>query len=266
MYLGYSPDLFKTADKLDDVRIYNRALTATEIEQIYNEGGGTVVGKNQADKLSNGLVGYWSFNGSDFTDKVYDRSGNGNNGIVVGAATSSVKGAGKIGQGAQFSVGPYIDVGSGSSLDDLAPISVSAWINPRSAGAFNSGEIWGKAPGGGNMRLAFSGNNVLEFYRETALKSVDMRATTSPSITYNEWQHIVLTWDGTVSTNMHIYRNGIDITSGAQASGLQMLDANSTFKIGFAGSIAYDGSIDEVRVYNRILSADEIRELYEQGM
>src|SRR5438093_440840 len=78
--------------------------------------------------LTDGLVGWWTFDGSDITTSIVDRSGNGNNGGFVGGATSSAKVIGKLGQALNFGVAdtavlvPYV-----AALHP-ANITVSAWI------------------------------------------------------------------------------------------------------------------------------------------
>ena len=64
--------------KLDDIAIYNRALSPQEITQLYT---GQVI---PSYVPTNGLVGYWPFNGN-----ALDESGNGNNGTVNGATLTS---------------------------------------------------------------------------------------------------------------------------------------------------------------------------------
>src|SRR5262245_55089447 len=58
--------------------------------------------QNTHAALADGLVGYWSFNGPDVTDKVYDRSAQGNHGYFNGGSTSSAKTIGKLGQALSF--------------------------------------------------------------------------------------------------------------------------------------------------------------------
>ena len=69
-----SPDTYRTLGvgqsgdavwlgKIHDVRVYNRALSATEIKQLYNLGAANVGHSNAM--ISNGLVGYWTFDGKD---------------------------------------------------------------------------------------------------------------------------------------------------------------------------------------------------------
>src|SRR5262249_23147490 len=50
---------------IDDVRLYNRALSAQEIKRLYNMGGALHIGASQNNKLTNGLVGLWSFDAAD---------------------------------------------------------------------------------------------------------------------------------------------------------------------------------------------------------
>ena len=96
-----SPDTYRTLGvgqfgdavwlgKIDDVRVYNRALSATEIKQLYNLGAANVGHSNAM--ISNGLVGYWTFDGKDTnwtTGQTRDLSGNGNNGSLAFMSTSS---------------------------------------------------------------------------------------------------------------------------------------------------------------------------------
>lgn len=68
---GYNTEFFQ--GKIDDVRIYNRTLSDTEIEDLYFMNGW--------DNLNNGLSAYYPFNGN-----AEDESGNGNYGTVFGAS------------------------------------------------------------------------------------------------------------------------------------------------------------------------------------
>src|SRR5919109_3965900 len=65
--------------------------------------------------LTNGLVGWWTFDGSDISGvQAYDRSGNGNRGILTSGPTRTI---GKIGQGLQFDgVNDYVSGPSSSTL------------------------------------------------------------------------------------------------------------------------------------------------------
>src|SRR3989344_4084516 len=78
--------------------------------------------------LTNGLVGYWSFDGKDMAgNTAYDRSGQGNNGTLTNGPTRAI---GKTGQGLSFDgSNDYVNAGRNPSLDMGANnFSVGGWI------------------------------------------------------------------------------------------------------------------------------------------
>ena len=99
---------------------------------------GLIVNRPMYLGLTDGLVGYWSFDGPDMsqsTNNVWalDRSGQGNNGVLKNTATSSVRKVGKIGQGLSFDgVNDYVSTGNIAFTNDI--ITVSTWINIPSYG------------------------------------------------------------------------------------------------------------------------------------
>ena len=95
---------------IDDVRIYNRALSPDEIKRLYITGAAGKLGvAANNDSLAQGLVGYWTFDGKDMAGAMgitsartaYDRSGNGNNGKYWNA-TNTPAVNGKLGQALEF--------------------------------------------------------------------------------------------------------------------------------------------------------------------
>jgi hypothetical protein len=115
---------------LDDVRLYNRALSDAEIKQVYNLGQATQntssVNLQHGSSLASGLVGLWTFDGPDVTDKIYDRSGQGNNGYFIGGSTSSAKTIGKLGQALTFDGSNGVDMGTHASLNIPGDLTISA--------------------------------------------------------------------------------------------------------------------------------------------
>ena len=97
--------------KLDEVRMYNRELSATEVAGLYQASGRKItVNSSQNSLVTDGLVGLWSFNGSDISGStVIDKSGNGKNGTITGAAAT----IGKVGQAINFNgTSDSIDLGN----------------------------------------------------------------------------------------------------------------------------------------------------------
>jgi hypothetical protein len=143
---------------LDDLRIYNRALSAGEVMQLYKLGTATI-GHSNEKFMTNGLVGYWTFDGSatNFrTNTTADLSGNGNTGTLVNMSTTTSPVAGKIGQALTFNnTSQYVNVpdpGSGVLDFSTGSMSASAWFKaPQQRAAYQSilnkgGETSGTEP------------------------------------------------------------------------------------------------------------------------
>ncbi len=81
----------------------------------------------------------------------------------------------------------------------------------------------------------------------------------------NQWMHIVTVWDYTNKT-LKLYRNGVQFTATIQLSGTPLFPLTNRVKYvgAYSPTVAkiIDGSLDEVRIYNRGLSADEVMSRY----
>ena len=75
--------------------------------------------------LTNGLVGWWTFDGKDISGvQAYDRSGQGNRGTLTSGPVSAI---GKIGQGLSFDgVNDYVDIANNSVLNPSGALTISA--------------------------------------------------------------------------------------------------------------------------------------------
>jgi hypothetical protein len=258
--------------QLDDIRIYDYALTDSEIQNLYRAGQ-VKLSASQEGNAKKGLVGYWSFNGPDVSGATaFDRSGFGNNGTINGAVPVS----GKYGQGMSFDgVDDLINAGSEASLDNIelqggGGLTISAWIMPFSVGE-NGGAIICKEEVSYNycFNIINDANNRLSFQRDYATTDLAARSV-SNSIVFNEWQNVVMVWDGGgIAANVQFFVNGIEKEHYTDQDGVGDInsDSDSQFIVGNSrwGSNTFDGKIDEVRIYNRTLSANEIRDLYNLG-
>ncbi|MFA6077283.1 MAG: LamG-like jellyroll fold domain-containing protein [Candidatus Paceibacterota bacterium] len=255
---------------LDDVRIYNRALSTTEITQLYNTGI-SKFGVSPTKALTSGLVGYWTFDGkntpwtSATAGTTLDSSGSGNTGTLTNMSQATSPVAGKIGQGLSFDgVNDYVVSSIGGSLNLTHTGTVSAWAKFTSATVYMviaGNENWatdrnGFAIGtwGTAGRLGFDMGNA----------AGDNYINTTSAWNNGQWHMVTAKWDGSY---MNLYVDGV--SAATQKS--QTIDAVSNvyaFTIGknpAANNYYFNGSIDDVRVYNRALSATEILQLYNLG-
>jgi hypothetical protein len=249
---------------VDDVRAYNRALSASEVKQLYTLGAGTHVNTSSANlqngsTLNTGLVGYWTFDGSDLSGStVYDLSGNGNNGTNNGATPT----IGKLGQALKFDGSTsYVDAGNTSPLSLTSAATISAWIKVVNGTSYQV--VAGKMNFGGdnNGYVISVHNNALHI--EVADGSSYSYIEGCGTIINNTWTHATFSFDGAL---LRGYING-----GKTCEAVQTVTPVSNvwnFVIGRdpSGIFAFfNGSIDDVRVYSRALSASEIQKLYLMG-
>ena len=274
--IGNVSDSTQTFDgQIDEVRIYNRALTPDEIKRLYKIGSTFVVNKTRQDTLREGLVGHWSFDGPDMsqsTNNVWalDRSGNNNNGVLKNMATSSVRKIGKLGQALDFDgVDDRVDLGNTASLTNLRPpYTYTAWIRPDVVNNADM-DIWGKSIAGNGPEFYLSNAGLISFF--TSLSITDFHHRSSTVLTANTWYFVAFSTTD-AGTNSSFYINGAatGVTVVSNGSGTFPNDSSYNAAIGHPGSVIvnqqwFDGQIDEVRVYNHALSPDEIKRLYKIG-
>jgi hypothetical protein len=193
-----------------------------------------------------------------FEGNTTDSSGKGRNGSLKGAPTFV---AGKVGQAISldgFDDSVNID-GYKGILADAAGVqqafTMCAWIKT----AINARDIiaWGTNVGG--QRLNFRVDTVLRVEHGGG----NMRGTNGPSLLDNEWHHVAATVpQGGALPDTRLYVDGADVSAPASATVAYNLKANVDVAIGMGGSIAtgrfFQGLIDDVRIYDRALSAEEI--------
>lgn len=256
--------------KLDDIRLYGNSLSASEVQKIYQTTAPMQV------QLDSGLVGYWTFDGPDIQGTTaIDRSGKGNNGTITGAAPIK----GKLGQGLSFNgSSDYVDAGSASSLDNLSAMTIAFWVRIESFPNLND-YVLSKDLNccGAAVGWVASFNSYYEiFYLEVEYGGGTSLRTSTPDGTFTSsdfgaWTHVAVTWTGSSSaSSATFYKNGVALTTSSwdNGTGSRSDDGDYPVTIGSApnyGGNGIDGSLDDIRIYNRVLSATEVSSLYAQG-
>jgi len=256
------------------VRIYNRALSASEVAALYKGGtaGAAQVSAStqtlqNGTSLSRGLAGLWTFDGPDVTDKVYDRSGQGNNGYFTGGATSSAKAQGHLGQALSFSCASnqYVDMGITSPLNLGSTGTVSAWVKSTDLVSFFPFLVGNFDWAGDRNGYGFATDGPSGTYTLVLADGAGYAPLGSNTpVVDGKWHLITGTWDG---TNMRYYTDGI-LDGGPLAQTITPVSNLYPFRVGQSATDSthcFTGSLDDIRVYNRALTAAEVKQLYKLG-
>lgn len=215
--------------------------------------------------MSTGLMGYWNFD--DGT--VNDQSGNGKNGTITGATSAM----GKIGNALSFNgTSDYVSI----PLMNYDEISISAWFYKNSNDTTNADSIFGGYYW--NPDTALREGYDLRFYNTTPDKIDFMLVTkdgsgakTLKTAYYNmsssvgAWYHFVGTYNKTTG-EQKLYVDGSLRNTQTHLAGnvVVPLTAYPDTRIGYSrlNTGYFNGVIDDVRIYNRELSASDVSEIY----
>ena len=240
---------------LDDVRVYNRALNATEIADLYAEGVGPA------------LVAHWKLDdgvGPTAVDSI-----GGHDGTLVSTPPWVT---GIIGGALDFDgTNDYVDVGtfdvSGSGLTTMG------WFNADSLPATTDPRIVSKASSTAEadawwqLSILTSASNANIRLRTKAGGTTSTLIDSSTNLNPGQWYFAVGTYNAATG-QMKLYLDGTEVASQLHPAG-GAIDTNPTVPvaIGANGTAEqfFDGVLDDVRVYNRALNATEIADLFTAG-
>ena len=241
---------------IDDLRIYNRTLSVEEIQALYE----------MESTLYDGLVAHYEFEGDTIDSSVHNNDGESYGGISYTD--------GMIGQAASFDgVDDYISVNSDDSLNPDNQLSIAMWLNISSytntwspivhkGGAYTSSHenreysLW--INDDKYFHLASAGDNDRQ-------KTFNTEYSTAIE---GEWIFYVAVIDR-LSNATKVYLDG-ELTLSESDSYSSFNNNDDDLRIGWSEEVRsnyhnYNGLIDDLRIYNRALSAEEIKTLYELG-
>lgn len=227
---------------------------------------GTVTGASFADAA---LVGHWPLNEGTGTS-VADIGPYSHTGSIVG-------GTGSWSEDSPFRASytfasSRVDCGNAAPLDIMGPQTITAWIKPFNWGGASAGMIVSKNDGGAfsDGWWVYQPNASLRFRRRYSGSYYGSWRSANNSIVLNRWQFVAVTYDHSSTANDPVfYVNGrVSATVEEQApAGLAMTFPSESLLIGNEKNLnfAFAGRIADVRLYRRILTADEIQALYRSG-
>jgi hypothetical protein len=199
-----------------------------------------------------GLVAAYSFNeGSGAT--VFDGSGNGNHGTISGATRNT---SGQYGAALDFDgSNDLVTVPDSSSLDLTNGMTLEAWVRPLTTGSWRT-VVLKEQPSNYIYALYSSASDNGRPQGRIRVNGSNFSASGPSRLTTSVWAHLALTYDG---SNLRLYVNGSLVAT--QAASGAMVNSSSPLRIGGSSVFGryFRGRIDEVRIYNRALSATEIQ-------
>jgi hypothetical protein len=257
--IGNRGDLFTPfKGALDEVALFNHALTAAELKADYSAGAPALA--YRASVLSHSPSGYWRLGESAGTSAA-DASGNANTGSYTGGvalaqpgalAADSDPAAGFNGSSA------YVNVPHSPSLALTGDLTLEAWVKPSDYANWNGivGKTQGNLPAPFDFYLA-QGSGLPRLYRGGPGSLAQVTALSAPPL--GRWSLVAVVVQGTTVTH---YLNGVQNGSGTLPA--TPADAGGPLRIGNRGDLftPFKGALDEVALFNHALTASQLADDY----
>ena len=259
--------------QLDDIRIYNRPLTATEVRQLYQGGRGyglkqqrikvgytdpspnlnkiSIRKPKKKNTLTTGLVGAWCPSLGPTGTRLRDVSGRNNDGVLTNMdpntdwVASGGKGALDFDGVNDFVLANPLSVFIGTAQD----FTFSFWHNPANISTtvdlVAQHQVTGSAVGRQNANIRFRNGG------QTLLSNA--------SLVVGKWVHVAASRLGSTT---RLYIDGFLDNSGSPGT---TINSNGLFIGGNSSGQYGAGQLDDIRIYNRALTPQEINQLYVGG-
>jgi hypothetical protein len=231
-------------------------LSARARDAATNQTTATAVSVTVNNTALPGLVAAYSFSEGSGTT-LADRTGLGHTGTLSGATWTT---QGRFGNALSFDgVNDWVTIADATDLDFTTGLTLEAWVFPTA----NGGGSWRNViikerPGGEVYNLyANADTNAPTIYVVRAADPAGpLDARGSTQLPLNTWTHLAVTFD---NSTLRIFVNGVQV--GTRAVAGPLLTSTGALRLGGNGIWGefFAGRIDEVRLYNRALSAAEIQ-------
>lgn len=261
---GYDSYLWSTGDTTQTIEVNEAGSYSVEVGNAY---GLPANGNLPAYLPEDGLVGWWPFNGN-----ANDESGNGNSGTVNGATLGEDRNGNVNSAYSYDSNGDRIGFGDWSLLDNTASMSIQLWLRPADFGVGTGSNMrpiiskWytsGASDNNVNSFIFYLGSGSIVFGFEDVTGQI-FEAVLTHSLTLNEWHHLAVSVG---EEYISVYENGQLL--GAVPTNHTIIN-NSSTNLYFGDWLSsvvpnyssFLGDLDDIAIYNRALSEQEIQQLY----
>jgi hypothetical protein len=240
-------------------------LSGLKEEDSISNGDAKTDSKKEPEFLKEGLVAYYPFNGN-----AKDESGNGNNGTVAGGSLANTDRLGENDRAWTFDgVDDYVDILHHESLNLAAGgLTLSAWIRPddnRKSAIISKGD---SITDNDAYNLYIINDELHYSWRVSVNGSLPNITTTNAPLKIGEWTHVALTHQSGSPPTLYINGAAINAITSLEDLTQPRMDNGEPLKLG-SGKRAgnphnlFKGKLDDVRICDRALSADEVKALYE---
>ena len=199
-----------------------------------------------------GLVAAYAFNEGTGTTTA-DATGTGHTGTIAGAAWST---AGRNGNALSFDgVNDWVSVADANDLDLTTGMTIEAWVRPTALSGWNTVVL--KEATANMLAYGLYANDSSPWPAVTVrIGTAEPSVPGTAPVALNTWTHLAATYDG---ATLRLFVNGVQVGSRAHTGNITA----STRVLGIGGNSVwgeyFNGLIDDVRIYNRALSAAEIQ-------
>jgi len=251
LYIGNAANSTPFKGYIDEVRIWNKFLSSTEVFTNYKSSLGAGGGIYSSLIMS---ITFQDVSDSGSPFSLVDRTGNSNNGFNRGitAFDLSDRPSSTISLNQSAELDGLNDFLTGANSADISPtsgITLEAWIYPRT---YDNGILIHKGPDNGPSayRLAMIARKITAAINNVSVVSND-------TIPLESWSHVAFTYNAS-SGLYNFYLNGNKVDYGTIALGPINTNTDSLYIGGTNALIDFNGFIDEVRIFSYVRTQVEI--------
>lgn len=239
--------------RIDEADIFSRALSPSEIAEIYNAGSSGKINPNCLPAPSD-VIGWWGGDSNPF-----DLAG-ANDGNLIGSVAFV---PGYVSDAFQFDGSSNVEIPDAPALNPYDQLTIEAWVYAPEP-TWDHQDLVSKDGEGFDRQYLLTISDANTFRAHVGVSTGFKWLDGSTYLDANTWYHVAMTYDGSV---MSLYVNGQLDASETLESGGPIIPTTQPVRIGggapeYQFTYMFSGRIDEPAIYNRVLSASEISAIY----